>query len=132
MSDTIEVHPILDPIAFACALVLAPIAFTAMTFWLMFIPVAAVFFGALPYLIFGTPVFLWMATRYPLSFGSYALGGLAAHTAFILCLALMQAAGDSRFDGLPGFMAPWGVPFSLGWGGTFAWIYRGFYRSPLR
>ena len=132
MTAATEVRPLLDPIAFAGALVLAPLAFAAMTFWLMLVPVAAIYFGTVPYLIFGGPVFLWMVTRYPPAFGTFALGGLLAHALFILCFALWQGAQLPSQRSLLTIMTLWGLPFSLAWGGTFARLYQSFYRSPLR
>jgi hypothetical protein len=132
MTASIETHPLLDPIAFAGALVLAPLAFAAMTFWFLFIPVVAIFFGAVPYLVFGTPVFLWMVTRYPTDFGTLAIGGLLSHALFILCFALWQNAQPASPRGLLAIMALWGIPFAAGWGGSFAWMYQAFYRSPVR
>ena len=60
------------------ALALAPVAVTALTFW-RFIPVFAPIFGVLPNLVFATPVFLWIITRFPVRFGTFALGGLMPH-----------------------------------------------------
>ena len=132
MSDTKEYLPILDPIAFFGAMALAPLLVAALFFWILLIPVAAVFFGGLPYLIFGGPVFLWMVTRYPPDFTTFALGGLAAHVLFVLCLGLWEMSDSTKNNELLGFMALWGLPFSLGWGGAFSWLYAKFYRSPVR
>jgi hypothetical protein len=132
MTAESEIHPLLDPIAFAGALVLAPLAFATVTFWMALVPIFAIYFGAVPYLVFGGPVFLWMVTRFPPHVGTFAIAGLLAHALFVLCLALWQMADDDRLDHFLKFMALWGIPFSLGWGGTFAWMYRAFYRSPVR
>ncbi len=132
MSDTTERLPILDPIAYVGALILAPLLVAVLFFWIILIPVVAVFFGGLPYLIFGGPVFLWMVTRYPPDFGTFAIGGLLAHSLFVLTFALWQIADGNHASEAVGFMALWGVPFSLGWGGAFSWLYAKFYRSPLR
>lgn len=132
MSDATEPLPILDPIAFVGALILAPLLVAALFFWIILIPVAAVFFGALPYLIFGGPVFLWMVTRYPPDFGTFAVGGLLAHALFVICLAAWQMNDSHSANELLGFMALWGLPFSLGWGGAFGMLYARFYRSPIR
>ena len=132
MTAELETRPLLDPVAFVGALLLAPLMVAALFFWVILIPVAAVILGGLPYLIFGGPVFLWMVTRYPPDFGTFAIGGLAAHLLFVLCFALWGFADTGRDDDMLGFLALWGVPFSLGWGGTFGWLYASFYRSPLR
>ena len=132
MSANTEARPLLDPIAFAGALVLAPLAFAAMTFWVLFIPVAAIYFGAIPYLVFGGPVFLWMVTRYQPDFGTFAIGGLLAHSLFVISFALWSGVQTAIHQDTIAFMGLWGIPFCLGWGGTFGWMYRAFYRSPLR
>lgn len=127
MSDTQETLPILDPIAFAVALILAPITVTALTCWL-WIPIFALFYGALPYLAFGGPVFMWMVTRFPTRFVTFALGGLLGHALFVGCFALWAAANPGRDADMLGFYALWGIPFAMLWGGAFALFYRGFYR----
>lgn len=128
MTATTEARPLLDPIAFAAALVLAPVAVTALTCWLLLVPVFALYFGALPYLAFGTPVFLWMVTRFPVRFGTFALSGLLAHAVFVGCFALWAAANPGRDADMLGFYALWGIPFAMVWGGAFAAIYQFYYR----
>jgi hypothetical protein len=132
MTAETEVHPLLDPIAFAGALVLAPLLVTALTFALALIPVAALILGGLPYLVFGGPVFLWMVTRYPATGGTFAVGGLVAHVLFMLCFAAKEIAAPSQIGEMLAVFALFGVPFSAGWGATFGWLYRSFYRSPIR
>jgi hypothetical protein len=123
-----EMLPILDPIAFAGALILAPPLVAALTFWLLLIPIVAVGFGAVPYLVFGTPVFLWMVTRYPVTSGNFALGGLLAHALFALSFALWSQAQPYPNPEMVGFYALWGIPFSAAWGVAFAYLYRCFCR----
>ena len=127
MTANTENRPFIDPIAFAAALVLAPATVTTMSFMLV-IPLFALAFGALPYLIFGTPVFLWMVTRFPVRFSTFALGGLMAHVLFVVCYALYANASPDPDTYLLGFYALWGIPFAMLWGGAFALFYQGFYR----
>lgn len=122
-----EIYAFLNPIAFVAGMFLAPIAVTALTFWLV-IPVAALLFGTLPYLTFATPVFLWMVTRFPVRFGTFAFGGLLAHALFVGCFALWGAANPGRDADMLGFYALWGIPFAMLWGGAFALFYQGLYR----
>ncbi len=56
MTSNKEILPTPDPVAFAGAL-LAPLLVALLFFWAALIPV---FFGAVPNLVFGTPVLLWM------------------------------------------------------------------------
>lgn len=123
-----EILPTLDPIAFASALVLSPLMVAALTFWVLLIPVFAVVLGGVPYLVFGTPILLWMVTRFPLTFGTFALGGLLAHVLFILCLAAWQAVRSDLNDEPLFFFGIWGLPFSAIWCACFAKLYRSFYR----
>lgn len=132
MSANTEARPLLDPIAFASALVLAPLLFAALNFWMFLIPVIAVPLGCIPYLVFGGPVFMWMVTRYPVRFGTFAIGGLMAHAIFIVCLGLWESTQSPGPRPSFGFFALAGAPFAAFWSGTFACLYTSFYRHPLR
>jgi hypothetical protein len=124
-----EIHPVLDPIAFAGALVLAPLLIAALFFWIFLIPVAALFFGTIPYLVFATPVLLWMVTRYPVKKTLFSVGGLFAHFLFVICLVLWQQVGERVPPEMTAFLALWGVPFAAAWCAAFAGLYRSFYRN---
>lgn len=128
MTKTDEVFPTLDPIAFFGALVLAPILIALNFFWLLLIPVFALFFGTIPYLVFGTPVLLWMVTRYPLRFRTYAVAGLLAQAIFVFCFSFWESTRPSHSPEMAQFLALWGIPFSAAWCGTFARLYARFYR----
>lgn len=62
--EAIDVDPLsgaryaIDPVAFALALVLAPIVVAVLGFWALLIPVAALVFGGPLYLVVGTPILL--------------------------------------------------------------------------
>jgi hypothetical protein len=115
----------LDPIAFFGALILAPFAVTAMTFYLL-VPVAALIVGLPVYLAIGTPVLLWMVGRYPPFFATYALAGLLANLALVLFCRWMAEFRDGME--MLTVMASVGFLFAPLWAGCFAWLYRRFYR----
>jgi hypothetical protein len=128
MTTKKEILPTLDPVAFAGALVLAPLLVALLFFWALLIPVFAVAFGAIPYLVFGTPVLLWMVTRYPLQPEPFCLGGLAALAGFAVVLFSVELLQpDVLGSGIEVFVA-WGVPFAATWFVAFAKIYGRFYR----
>lgn len=128
MSDENERLPLLDPVAFVLALVLSPILIAVLFFWLALVPVAALFFGAIPYLVFGTPVLLWMVTHVRVSFDTFALGGLFAQALFVLSLAIWHGADPYPQPLGLTFLALWGIPFSAVWCGNFALLYRRFHK----
>ncbi|MGL4234649.1 hypothetical protein [Tabrizicola sp.] len=127
-----EILPTLDPIAFAGALLLAPLLVAALFFWVLLVPVFAVPFGAVPYLVFGTPVLLWIVTRYPLNLGTFAMGGFLAYVLFILCFAIWQFAQPDRNREMLELYALFGIPFSAAWCAAFARIYRSFHQPVTR
>lgn len=139
----------LDPVSFVVALICGPIVGSAAValilvpvfgvaeapFVGLFIPAVAVVVGAIPYLVFGTPVFLSMVKREPPAVGTYALGGVIAEILFGLCLTfavMLLALFDVKlgsFDLEPGGLFGvwlWGIPFSAIWGGAFGGLYRFF------
>lgn len=115
------------PIAFASALILAPITVTLLTCFL-FIPIAALIIGGPVYLAIGTPVLLWMVGRYPPRFWPYALAGLLGNLAliaFAYAAISLQPAEIRTYEGMT--LAYWGLPFAPLWAGTFAFLYRRFH-----
>ncbi|CAN1545389.1 hypothetical protein MCELHM10_01940 [Paracoccaceae bacterium] len=134
MPKTKEVHPAFHPIAFVFSLILAPIMVAALFFWVAFIPVFAVMLGAIPYLVFGTPVMLWIATQSRATFWGCALGGLLAQALFVISAAIGLKTGVAtsllpNWNGLQ-FLALWGIPFSAAWCGAFAVLYNSFATGP--
>lgn len=127
-----NILPTLDPVAFALALVLAPLVVALVFFWLLLIPVLAVIFGAVPYLVFGTPALMWMVTRHRPSLGRFALSGLIVHVIFLACLAawglLLQ---DQAVLDLWWLYALFGLPHAVAWPMAFALLYRRFWRPVL-
>ena len=127
MTKTDETFPPLDLFAFVGALILAPIMVAALFFWVVFIPVFAVIFGAIPYLVFGGPVLLWIATHTRVTVWVCALGGLLAQGLFVLSMVAGLATYLSFSDQDIEFLALWGIPFSAVWCGTFALLYNSFH-----
>jgi hypothetical protein len=127
MSETAEILP-LDPVAFVAALILAPILFTVLTFWVLLIPVFALFFGAVPYLVIGTPVILTLLLRYPCTKGVAASVGFLC-AAILLLITLLTAHTQFVPPDAP-FLAAWGLIFAPLWAATFASLYNRFYHHP--
>lgn len=128
MTVKMEVMGIFDPVAFVAALVSAPVLVALLGFWALFIPIGAAIFGGPIYLVFGTPVLLWMVTRFPPEAGIFACAGLLVQSALTIGLAiaarllpLSQAA-----DLLPA--ALFGMVFAPIWGAVFIKLYRRWYR----
>jgi hypothetical protein len=130
MTKTEEVHPSIHPIAFVFSLILAPIMVAALFFWVALIPVFALILGAIPYLIFGGPVLLWMVTHTRITFLGCAFGGLFAQALFVISAAIGLkiglATGLTPNENTLQFLALWGIPFSAAWCGTFAMLYNSF------
>jgi hypothetical protein len=129
MSETTETPP-LDPVAFVAALILAPLLFTLLTFWVVLIPVAALFIGGLPYLILGTPVLLMMLLQGPCTMGRMALAGMFT-IAITFALAVMGniALGSKDLSEVIG-LGLCSMIFAPLWAATFAKLYNRFYHHP--
>lgn len=130
MTNEIDRAMPFDVIAFVGALVLAPIAVTALSF-LLVIPLFALVLGGPIYLIIGTPVLLWMVGRYPPKAWRFALAGFLANLA--LCALVFAAdrfipslAETSFGENL--YLALWGLVFAPIWAAAFALLYRRFNR----
>jgi len=152
MTDSNEPVPMLGPLSFVVALICGPIVGSAVVALILvpafgvggapviglFIPAVAVVFGAIPYLVFGTPVFMSLVKREPPDVWTYALGGVIANVLFGLCLTcavMLLAFFDIELDSFdlePGdlfFIWLFGIPFSAVWGGAFGGLYRFFLTS---
>jgi hypothetical protein len=119
-----------DPVAFAGALIGAPLLATLMSCFLI-VPLFALFFGAPVYLILGTPVLLWMVGRFAPTIPRFALAGFIAN--LLLLLALLAAENWVPATIELGFrdsyvFALFGLLFGPFWAGTFAALYRKFNR----
>jgi hypothetical protein len=130
MSEHTEI-PALDPVAFVCALILAPLLFTALTSWVVLIPVGALIIGGLPYLILGTPILLAM-----LFYGPCTIDRMAKAALVTIAIPLIPMVITAVFLGGDGVLAVFGfglasMVFAAGWAGTFASLYNRFYRNPV-
>lgn len=125
MSETTEIHP-LNPVAFAVAMIAGPILVTLCTFWALFIPVFALVFGGIPYLVIGTPMALWMALTGPVNAARGALWGALT----IFCITAPFAAVTGLLHGGETaaavlIMGATSAVFATLWAATSGWIYSG-------
>jgi len=88
----------IDPVAFFLALICAPLLVALMFCWMIGIPVFALFFGGVPYLIFGTPVLLiYLHYRQGSPEGAAACAALTV-IAGCVTYAAHEAFGGSHAD----------------------------------
>jgi hypothetical protein len=132
-------HPLppLNPVAFAMALVAAPILVTLCTFWIAFIPVFALIFGGPVYLLAGTPVLLVMSLKVPLTPGRCAW---AAFLTIVVLTVVVAAAniqmratpyeGNALVAELGGYLmfGAFCAIFATIWAATFGVLYARFCR----
>ena len=130
-----EYH-IIDPVAFFGALILAPLLVTALTFWVAYIPVAALIFGAPFYLALGTPVLMWhLARNAPnaTDIAGLAMATVAIAAGCLTVLAILAGQTETVHVILAGSI--FGLIFAPVWGGTFGWLYirmrREFFAQPV-
>ena len=115
---------IIDPVAFFGALILAPILVTALTFWALYIPVAALIFGGPFYLVLGTPVLLWHLSRNAPNATDIAGLAMATVAIAIACLAaFLMLSGQRDATPIVLYAAIPSLIFAPVWGGTFGWLY---------
>ena len=131
----------IKPVAFVAALSLAPLVLGVpclllltlaialglelpALFVALLVPVYAVLFGAVPYLLFGTPAFVF-ALRWRKSLpGAAFLANLVAAPAIFLAFLIPQGAEDAvAAAGLVLFFGSMAAPI---WGGFFEWLYNIF------
>jgi len=127
---------VIDPAAFFLALIGGPILFTLLSFWMFFIPVAALLLGGLPYLIFGTPVLLFYLSRHPAK--PLALAALALLTLFGLSICLSVTAmitNDDNTADMALIVLIFGTLFAPSWAVCFGVLYnklcRDFFTHPI-
>jgi hypothetical protein len=130
MSEHTEI-PALDPVAFVAALILAPLLFTALTFWVVLIPVGALIVGGLPYLVLGTPILLTM-----LFYGPCTTDRMSKAAVATIAVPFAPILIATIFLGGQGILPAFGLGlacmiFAAGWAATFASLYNRFYRNPV-
>ncbi len=121
----------LDPVAFAKALILAPLTVAAFGFWVFLIPVFAVVFGGPVYLVLGTPILM---IYLHFSKGSAKGAGVLAFVTVVVASAFLMLAHLM----LDLFRHPDGLLIWIGcalviapiWGMTFGKLYNRW-RSPM-
>lgn len=114
----------IDPIAFAFALILAPVLVAILGFWALLIPVFALVLGGPVYLIVGTPVLLIYLHYRPGCAAGAALLALATMLFGMGGIALSDSllAPVVDIDGLMA-LAAFGVFFGPLWAATFGGLY---------
>ena len=120
-----------DPVAFVGALILAPLAVAACTFWLLLIPVVGIFFGAPFYLTVGAIAFALSIVHGRETPSDFAVVGLA--TAFVSVPVAHSAITAFGFVEIPIGLLPYtvlGMIHGTAWGWAFGRLYRAF-RDPL-
>ena len=140
---TANIEPLekVKPIAFVAALFLAPLVFTAPFFMVfalakavdgpgllavLYIPVIALMLGAIPYLVFGTPTFIYAIRRgIGLGGAGFMANVMAAPVIFLGTAITNNVGGAGAFTM---FMLMFGTIFAPAWGATFGWLYRKFIR----
>lgn len=122
---------LIDPLAFVLALLGAPILVALLGFWLLFIPVFAIYFGGPLYLVLGTPVLLWFIPRYGINI--WKLGLLAAGVNVIgsgvIALALFAMESNLGADDFARLYLFFGTPVAFAWGLAFGALYPAFERK---
>jgi ABC-type transport system involved in multi-copper enzyme maturation permease subunit len=126
---------IIDPVAFFIALIGGPLLVTALSFWMLFIPVFALAFGGPVYLIVGTPVLLWYLRNHDGTPSDLGILGIQAMGVLGLLLPLIAAfADDEDFLATGLIFVGFGMIFAAAWAYCFGWIYqqlrRDFFAKP--
>lgn len=122
---------LIDPVMFFAALILAPLFVTALTFWILLIPVMALFMGLPVYLLTATPVLLWWLTRHEPNVIETAALGFTTNLCVcgvIYGYALIEMPHDPMT--MPMLYLIFGSIFAPVWAGMFAWLY-GKMRRPF-
>lgn len=114
-------------VAYVLALLGAPLLVAALGFWMLLIPVFALYFGGLPYLVLAAPGF-WLALRkYPPKMATFATIGFALNFLSPLFHYAMFTYHGWTYE-MDAFQVLWiyGAIFSALWGAVFALLYRLF------
>ncbi|MEL7099063.1 MAG: hypothetical protein AAGM84_09570 [Pseudomonadota bacterium] len=124
MPDVTGARYVIDPVAFAVSLIGGPLMVTALTFWILGIPVAALIFGGPAYVILGTPLLLWHLRRNVGEGNGIAV--LALVSVAVPCCALAGLGvllDNGEFIGIAAFYGFFGAIFAPAWAGGFAFLY---------
>lgn len=115
---------LIDPVMFFVAMVLAPLIVTALTFWILFVPVFALLMGGPFYLLAGIPLMLWWLSRHAPKPGEIACLGFCAN--LVICagmylFAIMTRQNDP--EGLAVVYLIFGSVFAPLWAWAFGKLY---------
>ena len=127
---------LIDPVAFFVALFGGPILVTLAGFWVAFIPVAALYIGAVPYLVLGTPLLLIYLPRYSKLANNIGVFAMTVSALAALPFSAVLAVWNGPdIIGVLVFFVAFALIFALLWGSAFGWIYnkleRPFYRNTI-
>lgn len=116
---------VVDPVAFSVALFGAPFLFAVFTCWALFIPVAAIAYGGLPYLAFGGPTLMWVLSKGdPDYLDVMALSVIPVLLGIIAAGVYAAYMGDKQFFNIALFFGGFGLFFAPAWTATFLALYR--------
>ncbi|WP_299871726.1 hypothetical protein [uncultured Sulfitobacter sp.] len=126
---------IIDPVAFFVALLGGPLLVTALSFWMLFIPVFALAFGGPFYLLIGTPLLLWHLRRTGGETRDIAaLAFFANLMIFPLGAVAAVLTHDKEIFTGAMFIVCFGMIFAPAWAWGFGYLYnrlrRDFYAQP--
>lgn len=121
---------IIDPVAFFAALIGGPLLFTALTFMIFFIPVAALLLGGPLYLLVGTPLLLWYLRSHDGDPGALAyLAFKVMAFALVVMTVIAVLTSDREFFGLGLWFTGFGMIFGPAWAYFFGVIYQSLRRD---
>ncbi|MEH6519954.1 hypothetical protein [Sulfitobacter sp.] len=128
---------IIDPVAFFIALIGGPLLFTALSFWVLLIPVFALILGGPVYLVVGTPILLWYLRDHdgdPIDLAVLGLIAMGCVGLLVPLAAAFTGDGDLLASGL--ILSGFGMIFAMAWAYCFGRIYqhlrRDFFAKPRR
>ncbi|MGR3622682.1 hypothetical protein [Pseudophaeobacter sp.] len=125
---------LMDPVAFALAIVGGPLVVATIGAPLFAIPVMAVVFGGPLYLLIGIPVLLVDMRRNPVTSGRWARLAFASFILLGLPMLFFTALIDKSLS-VPGFFLIFGSVFAPLWGAVIGYIYgrleRDFYKQTI-
>lgn len=114
----------IDPVAFAIALIGAPLLVALLFFWILLIPVFALLFGGIPYLVLGTPVLLiYLHYSHGSPQGAAGLAALTACIAGVLYTLWLAQKGDHMLQTGIVMLVLTCCLHGAAWGWTFGLIY---------
>ena len=115
---------IVDPVAFALAMVGGPVLVTLLSFWLVGIPVAALILGGPLFLIVGIPVLLWHLAHHAPEISRISLLALISIVIlFVVTATLAALFAEYEMISLAIWFGLFGGIFAPLWGAMTGWIY---------